>query len=93
MQGEHGRVSQLKSINYLTIESDRFPDQLSYINGTFVTPTGEMIQHSHLKDALFSSGDRIIFKPDNSWKGRGIEVFEKDTFDRAVSANRVGARA
>lgn len=81
IQGEHGRVSELKSMNYLMFGSDLFPDQLSYVNRTFVTSSGSTIQTHDVKNALFSSGDRVIFKPDNSWKGRGIEVFDKDTFD------------
>ncbi|MGX9350090.1 sugar-transfer associated ATP-grasp domain-containing protein [Shimia sp. W99] len=82
IQGEHGRVSGIKSMNYLMVGSDTFPDLLSYANSTFFTPTGNMVQAAHVKDALFSSGDRIIFKPDNSLQGKGIKIFDKDTFDR-----------
>lgn len=81
IQGVHGRISELKSMNHVFFESGLFPDLVSYVNGTLVTAESEVISAGNVKDVLFYSSSKVVFKPDNSWRGRGIRIYEKESFD------------
>ena len=61
IQGLHGKVSELKSMNRTIFRSDSFPDILSYANRTFVSNAGEVIGPNNVKDVLFSNGPGVVF--------------------------------
>lgn len=86
IQGVHGGVSGLKSMNLTIFESDCFPDKMTFVNGLFCDRSKEVVNSHRVKDALFSLDDRVIFKPDNSRKGIGIKIFERDTIDEFFEA-------
>ncbi len=80
LQGKYGRISFLKPLNKLFFQCDAFPDLLSYINGVFVDPNYKFVSVESVKRRLFRDQDRVIFKLDNSRKGRDIHVFNRESF-------------
>lgn len=81
IQGVHGRVSELKSMNQIIFKSDLFPDLLSYVNGIFSNDTGKVFSPDEAEKFLFSSSSRVIFKPDQARQGLGIQIFRSEEFD------------
>jgi hypothetical protein len=80
LQGKYGRISFLKPLNRLFFQCDLFPDLLSYVNGIFFDSDYKVVPAKSVNSILFRDQDRIVFKLDTSRKGRGIYVFNRESF-------------
>ena len=80
LNGEHGRVSSLKSITNQIFRSPCIPDIAMLANGLIVTPNGAIIDHASLREFLFSDDDRVVFKRDGSGQGLGVVVLSASDF-------------
>jgi hypothetical protein len=84
VQGPYGEVSMLKPLSRrLFNNSDAFPDAAYFVNGRFYAINLEPIAEADLKSALFSDCAKVVFKIDNSARGKGVTVLESHNFDVA----------
>ena len=84
IQGRHGRVSFLKSLSGALFGSPAFPDVGSRINGALFDTAYRPLSFDEARDRFFDSADRLVFKFDNSGRGRDIRFFDKGSFDQAT---------
>lgn len=81
LKGPYGSISYLKPLNTAIFESNAFPDLLSYANGIFFDSSYNYVPDDAVKRLLFRDHNRVIFKPDNSQQGTGIQIFDPDSFN------------
>jgi hypothetical protein len=79
--GDFGDLSELKSLGGQLIGSRQFPDIARLIQGVFYDEEFGVIPVQSLPDKLFSRSDKVVFKLDNSNKGKAVHVFRRDDFD------------
>jgi len=84
IQGPHGRLSYLKSLAGTLFESPAFPDVGSRINGALLDKAYRPLSFDEARARFFESADRLVFKPDNSGRGKGISFFDKRSFNQAA---------
>lgn len=77
LKGDYGEVSMLKPISNRLLKTDLFPDIAYYVNGLFISLDGSVIPKQEITEILFNNTDRIIFKLDKSYQGKGIYVIDK----------------
>ena len=88
-KGSYGNVSSLKPLNSAIFGSTAFPDVISFVNGLFIDTNYNVIDPADVKDRLFATQDRVVFKPDSSAQGEGIAFFTPDNF-AVIEARRLG---
>lgn len=81
LKGDYGKVSSLKPLNSTIFSSKSFPDILSYSNGVFFDAEYRVLDPGSIKSKLFAYQDRVVFKLNNSSRGRGIFFFDARSFD------------
>ncbi len=80
IQGRYGRLANLKPLNTFFFQSDAFPDVLSYVNGIFFDREHRLVPTESVQATLFAHHERVVFKLEDSMRGRGIHVFDRDSF-------------
>lgn len=80
LQGETGATSFLKSLSKKIFHSNQFPDIGYFVNGSFYSEEYEHIDQSKAVQYLFQDNNRIVYKLNNSFQGRGLFVFDTDSF-------------
>lgn len=80
LQGETGATSFLKSLSRKIFHCNQFPDIGYFVNGSFYTEAYIPIDPSKAIQHLFQYSDRIVYKLNNSFQGRGLFVFDKSSF-------------
>ena len=81
MKGSYGKLSGLKPTSRLIFGRDAFPDVAFFANGLFFTDSGVVISEDELKSVVFVHSDQVVFKLDGSGQGRGVYIFDKESFD------------
>lgn len=81
VNGQYKALSELKSLSNELIRSQAIPDILRIINGRFFDNKLNELEIDDVKDYLFSTNEKVVFKLDNSVRGRGIWIFESHNFD------------
>ncbi|CEE93660.1 conserved hypothetical protein [Xenorhabdus nematophila str. Anatoliense] len=77
-------ISDLKSLSKTLFKADNIPDLLYSINGFFIEPIEKkIIKLEKAKEILFSNNDEIIFKPDESQQGIGIQFLTDSNFNKS----------
>lgn len=80
VQGGYGGLARLRGLNTVMLQSDAFPDLLSYANGIFFDTAQRFISPDSVRDKLFKNVERVVFKLDHSRQGKGIYFFTSDSF-------------
>lgn len=81
LKGEHGDLSDLKSMTGMIFRSNAVPDTGYFVNGAFYTETHELLTGDRIADHLFREAERLAFKLDHSRQGRSIHFLDRTTFD------------
>lgn len=81
IQGDFGKISNLKFFTNTFFNTQNFPDLVYHINGKWLTVEGEILPIEKVARYLFNSNTKVLFKQDNSMQGLGIQVFEKETIN------------
>ncbi|WP_413934981.1 sugar-transfer associated ATP-grasp domain-containing protein [Nitrospira sp. BLG_1] len=81
LKGVYGKISGLKSLHPAIFSSESFPDILSYVNGVFFDTDYRVINPDSVKGEIFSGRERVVFKLDNSSRGKGIWFLDRESFD------------
>ncbi|ADV48459.1 hypothetical protein Celal_1142 [Cellulophaga algicola DSM 14237] len=86
IQGDYGKVSFLKPLTNRLFQHEISPDLGYYINGVWFDSNYKTIQKENIGKLLFSQTDKIIYKLDQSFQGKGIHVFHKKDFNPTLIA-------
>ncbi len=81
IQGDYGKVSFLKPLTNHLFAKEIGPDIAYFINGFWFGKNFQPISRKTLNDTFFVGTNKVIFKLDQSYQGRGIFVYEKNGFD------------
>ena len=73
--------SGVKTLTMKLLNTKRLPDIAYYVSGLFFTTTWEVIPADDIKKYLFHHHDKVVYKEDTSFQGKGIHIFTKETFD------------
>lgn len=84
IKNNYRAIAQMKGLNKPLFQSDCFPDLLSRVSRLFIDPNSSVIPRDQVKDLLFQSSDKVIYKVEASGRGQGIHWFHKDTFDPSM---------
>jgi hypothetical protein len=79
--GDFGDLSEYKSLGGRLLESRRFPDVARLMQGVFYDEEFRVVPVRELKDKLFARSSKVVFKLDNSNKGRAVHVVTRDEFE------------
>ncbi len=89
IQGRHGHISFLKSLSGALFKGAAFPDIGSRINGSLFDRDYCPLSFEEAHAQFFDGNERVVFKPDSSGRGKGIQFFDAQSFDRAA-VDRLG---
>lgn len=81
LKGDYGAVAGLKSLNSTIFSHNSFPDILSYSNGVFFDTEYRVLPPDSIKGKLFADQDRVVYKLNNSARGKGVFFFDRESFD------------
>lgn len=81
IQGDYGKISFLKPLNNKLFEVPASPDIAYFINGHWFSPDLKPIAKDALKELAFDKGDRIVYKLDQSYQGRGVFVYNQSSLN------------
>lgn len=75
-------LSEAKPLSNQILKTNKLPDILYAHNGLFFEPISYRIIHDRdVFNFLFTAGDTVIFKSNNSSQGRGIHFYNKNDWD------------
>jgi hypothetical protein len=81
ISGDYEEVSGLKPLTNKLFKTTLFPDIAYFINGLWFSKDFEPLPKSHLISILFEESEKVVFKLDNSLRGRGVYIFDENTLD------------
>lgn len=84
LKGDYENVSSLRSLNSTIFSDYSFPDILSYANGMFFDTECRVLPLDSIKGKLFADQDRVVYKLNNSARGKGIFFFDRESFNLSV---------
>jgi hypothetical protein len=59
-------------------------DLAYFINGKFCTPKSKIIDPKNTKNHLFKENDKIVYKLENSKRGKGVFILDRNNFDPSI---------
>jgi hypothetical protein len=83
LQGEYGKISFGNMMGNTFYNTELFPDIGYFVNGKWLSKDLQLVPESDIEGLIFDAYDEVVFKLDNSLKGRGIYLFDKSSFDIA----------
>ncbi len=81
VKGQYGEISLLGGISSTLFSSDLFPDIGYYTSGLFLSRGGEVVAEEDVAEMLFTHHDKVVFKRDNSLRGKSVVILTKESFD------------
>ena len=84
LNGDYGKIADRNFITPFLFPKAETLDVAYFINGKFCTPQSNIIDPKDLGEHLFKKHDKIIYKLENSRRGKGIFILKKDNFDSSI---------
>lgn len=81
IKGSCQKLSRLKSLNSKIFSHSSFPDVLSYSNGVFFDTECRVLSPDSITGKLFADHDRVVYKLNDSSRGKGIFFFDRESFN------------
>jgi hypothetical protein len=78
--GDYGYMQGCRAMSRWLFQTDLLPDLAYSVNGLTYTFSMELIKPGELKKYLFGAADRVVYKLDNGLQGKGIFVYDVDSF-------------
>jgi hypothetical protein len=82
LKGNYGEMSSCKGMSSRIFDTDLIPDLVYSVNGLLYTTSMELITPANLNNYLFESCDKVVYKLDGGFQGRGIFVYDKNNFPK-----------
>ncbi|MGM1057006.1 MAG: sugar-transfer associated ATP-grasp domain-containing protein [Bacteroidota bacterium] len=81
IKGDHGEVSDLKTLTKKIFSSELIPDIAYFINGLWLSSSYQILQESQIKHYIFKNTEKVVYKLDNSRQGKGVYFIDKNFFN------------
>ncbi|MCI5078605.1 sugar-transfer associated ATP-grasp domain-containing protein [Oricola sp.] len=88
-KGAYGAIANQKAVAPYLFGDVDLPDLAYCVNGRFYDRNNHVLDAAGLQACLFSDRDRVVFKEDDSARGKGIHFFGPEDL-RAPDADRLG---
>lgn len=79
INGSIGQVTNTKTLTHRLLNTSALPDIAYLIGGIFYARDYTVIDRRKIVDLLFAKDERVFFKPDRSFQGKGIRILESAT--------------
>jgi hypothetical protein len=80
IQGNYGKISNLKPLTNRLFQNEYCPDIGYYLNGTWFDKNYNQIPKNKIKTLFFSNTKKIICKLDSTFQGKGVFVYDENNF-------------
>lgn len=80
-KGAYGTVSNCRALSRLLLDTPAIPDAGYLVNGRLFDADRRPLPDGRAAAALFGAADRLIFKSDDTERGRGIRFLDRAGFD------------
>lgn len=80
----YGKVDQMRPLSRLVLRTDSLPDVAHKANGRWWSLDQEPLHAEALVDQVAAGERQVVFKADDSARGRGIRVFDPGSLDPDV---------
>lgn len=77
--GPIGQVTNTKTLTHRLLNTAALPDIAYLIGGVFYGRDYAVVDRRRIVDLLFAKDERVFFKPDRSFQGKGIRILERAT--------------
>ncbi|MDN3493427.1 sugar-transfer associated ATP-grasp domain-containing protein [Winogradskyella bathintestinalis] len=84
LNGDYGKVGDRNFIIPFLLPQIDSLDIAYFINGKFCGPDSKVIDINEIKNFLFDKNNRIVFKLENSKRGQGVFILDRDNFDASI---------
>ena len=81
IQGEYGEVSFLKPLNNIIFGEEMSPNLASFVNGFWFDKHFNQLATDKVKETLFQERNKVVFKLDQSFQGKGVIILEEKDFE------------
>lgn len=81
IQGDYGKISFLKPLNQKIFKASLSPDIAFFIHGVWYDKDFMKIGKETLAAISFAENERVVFKADQSYQGRGIFIKNRANFE------------
>ena len=90
IQGDYGRISNLKALTNKMFDQDICPDMAYCMNGFWFSDTYQPMSFEDVNAMVKIRNTKVIYKVDESYQGRGISVFKSQDFE-ACNVMKMGS--
>jgi len=87
IQGDYGKISFLKPLNRKVFNTTISPDIAFFVNGSWYDLNFTKMRRENLETLAFARNERIVYKVDHSFQGRGILMHDKTNFNLTILEN------
>lgn len=81
LNGDYGLIADRNFLNPFLFSEIETLDLAYIINGKFCSPKSKIIDPKNIQDHLFKKHNKVVYKLENSKKGKGIFMLDKNNFD------------
>ncbi|WP_225034854.1 sugar-transfer associated ATP-grasp domain-containing protein [Winogradskyella sp. SM1960] len=81
LNGDYGKVADRNFIIPFLLSDIETLDVAYILNGKFCSIDSKIINPNKVKDYLFEKHDKLVFKLENSKRGKGVFILDKNNFD------------
>ncbi|VXB65390.1 sugar-transfer associated ATP-grasp domain-containing protein [Maribacter litoralis] len=87
LQGEYGKVSFLKSLTKPLFQTDTLVDIAYFINTDWFDHNYKKLSTPQVEKLIGKQTNKIVFKADNSFQGKGVKVFNTEDLNLKTIQN------
>ena len=88
LQGQGRRLADSKSLSRRILQSDRIPDLVYCVNGSWLSVDGETLKGREVRDRVFAHNETAYVKLDGTGKGEGVFKVRASDFDSNALAEK-----
>lgn len=81
LNGDYGKITDRNFITPILFSKTETLDLGYFINGNFCTPKNNIIDPKNIQDYLFENHEKIVYKLENTKRGQGVFILDKNNFD------------
>ncbi|WP_282162218.1 sugar-transfer associated ATP-grasp domain-containing protein [Ulvibacterium marinum] len=88
IQGDYGKVSNLKPFTNTLFNSHVCPDLAYFVNGQWFSNEFKPLSPQQVEKLISQNQGKVVYKSDYTYQGRGVFVYDNSNFDVNMVANK-----
>jgi len=84
LKGNFGQISTCKAMSRRIFETDLLPDLAYSVNRLLYSRSLELLDPTNLKNYLFDSCEKIVYKMDMGLQGKSVFIYDKNSFPESI---------